>query len=102
MLFSGNLAWAFHAVFKPPLAIESCSHMDNSAIQYRDFIEPEFIASHNFCKPYTMTSTERLYALFNAVNFVVKAGVEGDFVECGVWKGGSVMMIALALKMMGV
>jgi hypothetical protein len=48
-----------------------------------------------------MTSTERLYSLFSAVHFVVRAGVVGDFVECGVWKGGSVMMMALILKSLG-
>jgi hypothetical protein len=70
--------------------------------QYVDLIEPDFVAAHNFCAPFTMTSTERLYLLFNAVRFVVSAGIAGDFVECGVWQGGSVMMMALALKALGV
>jgi O-methyltransferase len=52
--------------------------------QYADLKEPEFIESHNLCKPFTMTSTDRLYSLFNAVRFVESAGVAGDFVECGV------------------
>jgi hypothetical protein len=69
---------------------------------YRDLIEPDFIACHNACRPYTMTSTERLYALYRSVRFVVEAGVPGDLVECGVWKGGSVMMMALAMKSLGV
>jgi O-methyltransferase len=66
-----------------------------------DLREPDFIAFHNLCRPFTMTSTERLYSLFNAVHFVVAAGVLGDFVECGVWKGGSVMMMGLILKSLG-
>lgn len=70
--------------------------------QYADLIEPDFIACHNFSKPFTMTSTERLYSLFNTVRFVTSSGVEGDFVECGVWKGGSVMMMALVLKTLGI
>ena len=48
-----------------------------------------------------MTSVERLYALFNSVRYVVQAGLPGAFAECGVWKGGSVMMMAYALQIMG-
>ena len=45
-------------------------------------------------KPYTMTSSERLWSLLNAVRHVVNDDVPGDFVECGVWRGGSVMAMA--------
>ncbi len=38
-----------------------------------------------------MTSLERLKSLSDAVSYVVENGIEGDFVECGTWKGGSVM-----------
>ena len=46
----------------------------------------------NLCREATMTSIDRLYALFGATRYVVEARVPGAFVECGVWKGGSVMM----------
>jgi len=49
-------------------------------------------------KPYTMTSKARMYALYQAVKYIIKANIPGDFVECGVWKGGSTMLIALTLK----
>ncbi len=42
-------------------------------------------------KPYTMTSAERIASLCNAVNYLVKNNITGDFVECGVWRGGSTM-----------
>jgi len=42
-------------------------------------------------KPYTMTTAERIASLCNAVNYLVKNNIEGDFVECGVWRGGSTM-----------
>jgi O-methyltransferase len=42
-------------------------------------------------KPYTMTTPERIASLCNAVNYLVKNKIEGDFVECGVWRGGSTM-----------
>lgn len=48
-------------------------------------------------KPFTMTSTERLAALINAVTYVTLNAIPGDITECGVWKGGSMMAIALTL-----
>lgn len=45
-------------------------------------------------RPYTMTSSERLWSLLNAVRYVVGEAIPGDFVECGVWRGGSVMAMA--------
>lgn len=45
----------------------------------------------------TMTSPERLFALIQAVRHVSTAGIAGDIVECGVWRGGSMMAAALTL-----
>lgn len=53
-------------------------------------------------RPYTMTSAERLWSLLNAVRYVVSEGIPGDFVECGVWRGGSVMAMAGELQRLGV
>lgn len=63
---------------------------------YRD-LDPPFVPIHNQCRPATMTSTERMYALYKAVEYVVEANIPGDFAECGVWRGGSVMLIASTL-----
>lgn len=49
-----------------------------------------------------MTSIERMYSLYNAVRYVIQSGVNGGFVECGVWKGGSAMLIALTLKQLNI
>jgi hypothetical protein len=57
-----------------------------------------FVAKYRECQPFTMTSVERLYALAESVQFVVNAEIPGDFVECGVWKGGSALMIARSLS----
>jgi hypothetical protein len=46
---------------------------------------------------FTMTSPEEIAALCSATEYVVRSGVQGDFVECGVWKGGSMMAVALTL-----
>ena len=52
--------------------------------------------------PYTMTSVERILTLAAYVRSVVARGVPGDFVECGVWRGGSSMCIARTLLECGV
>jgi O-methyltransferase len=48
--------------------------------------------------PYTMTTPPRIYALVRAVEYVVHRGIPGAFVECGVWRGGSMMAVALTLQ----
>ncbi len=45
----------------------------------------------------TYTNIERIDALLKAVNYLEKNNIEGDFVECGVWKGGSCMAMAKQL-----
>ena len=64
-------------------------------------LEPEFTELHARCVPFTMTSRERMYAVWQAVNHATAAGVEGDVVECGVWRGGSTMLAALTLAARG-
>jgi hypothetical protein len=59
--------------------------------------DERFMAIYAQCKSFTMTSKERMYALYKAVEYVVKAKMPGDFVECGVWKGGSAMVMAHTL-----
>lgn len=51
--------------------------------------------------PYTMTSPERGFALWQAVEHIIVARVPGCLIECGVWKGGSTMLMALALEHFG-
>jgi hypothetical protein len=48
-------------------------------------------------KPYTMTSVERIVCLINAVSYITNNKIEGDVAECGVWRGGSMMAVALTL-----
>jgi O-methyltransferase len=67
----------------------------------RPDLEPEFRALHERCKPFTMTSPERMYAVYQSVRHVVRASVPGDIVECGVWRGGSSMLAALTLSEYG-
>lgn len=63
--------------------------------------DPDFFPLYERCRHYTMTSWERLYSLYSAVRYIEKANIPGDFIECGVWRGGSMMMVALTLLAMG-
>jgi O-methyltransferase len=51
--------------------------------------------------PYTMTGIPRLQALVDAVRYCVARELPGDFAECGVWRGGSVLAMILALQELG-
>lgn len=51
-------------------------------------------------EPFTMTSPERIFGLIEAVKYIIQNKIEGDIVECGVWKGGSMLTIAEVLKKM--
>jgi hypothetical protein len=53
-------------------------------------------------RPHTTTESEAIVALHDAVAYVVAAGIPGAFVECGVWKGGSLYVIARTLAELGV
>lgn len=65
---------------------------------HADIQETEFWAIYNLCKPYTMTSVERMYSLYCSVNYALSNNSKGAFVECGVWRGGSSMLIAKMLS----
>ena len=61
-------------------------------------MEGDFIGLYNKCRAYTLTSIERMYCLYKSIEYIVKSDIQGDMVECGVWKGGSSMLIALTLS----
>ncbi len=54
--------------------------------------------------PYTMTARDGLettYSLFQSVKYICQNKIPGDIVECGVWRGGSMMLVAYALDYFG-
>lgn len=65
-------------------------------------LNPKFARLWEQVAPFTMTSPERGFALWTAVNAVIDASTPGAFVECGVWRGGSSMLVALTLLQRGV
>lgn len=58
-------------------------------------LEPEFEPIYERCAPFTMTSKERMYAVWQAARYIDRAGIPGVYVECGTWRGGSSMVAAL-------
>lgn len=74
---------------------------DKSVIETNEAVDikrdQKFMSIYERCQPFTMTSIERMYGLHAAANYVVDNDIPGDFVETGVWRGGSSMMSALTL-----
>src|SRR5580658_2717187 len=64
--------------------------------------DPEIVALFKQIEFYTLTSHERVLALRDAVRYIVKAEIPGAIVECGVWRGGSMLAIAHTLVDLGV
>jgi O-methyltransferase len=50
---------------------------------------------------YTMTCPEKIFALMDGLRYISTHRIEGDIVECGVWKGGSMMIAANTLLRQG-
>src|SRR2546421_485484 len=61
-----------------------------------DFDEME-IEDYLSVAAYTLTGPIRTIALIRSVHYLVQNRIPGDIVECGVWKGGSMMAVAKTL-----
>jgi O-methyltransferase len=66
-----------------------------------DFTENE-TATFRAVETYTMSTPERIQALIAATQYVIENDVPGAFIECGVWRGGSMMAVARTLLELGV
>ena len=44
-------------------------------------------------QPYSMTSIERISELYYSLEYIRVNNIDGDVVECGVWKGGNILGI---------
>lgn len=53
-----------------------------------------------FCKPFTQTTRWSIFSLIRAIKYLVRNAIPGSYVECGVWKGGSVMAMAMTLDLL--
>lgn len=64
-------------------------------------VPASFLGTYRKVRPYTMTSPERIISLCEAVKYVQGKQIDGDIVECGVWRGGSMMAVAETLLAAG-
>ncbi len=71
-------------------------HLSKNGIPY-DIKEQAFLDIYERVKDYTLCSIEPMYALYKSIEYIVKNDIPGDLVECGVFKGGSTMMMAYSL-----
>jgi len=62
----------------------------------RDFTA-EDVALVRRVEPFTRITPEHLWGCIRAIEYIVENKIPGAIVECGVWKGGSVMAVALTL-----
>jgi O-methyltransferase len=51
---------------------------------------------------YTMTPVEARLDLLRSVKYILDQNIPGAFVECGVWRGGSMMLVAGLLQQFGI
>ena len=64
-------------------------------------MEDEFKEMFDRCKEFSLTSSDKMYSLYQACKYVAHSQLQGPIVECGVWRGGSVMICALTLLSLG-
>lgn len=60
-----------------------------------------FAEIYERCKDFSMNRKERMYSLYLAINYLIDSKIGGDFIECGVYKGGNTMLMALTLLARG-
>jgi O-methyltransferase len=89
-----RLARALRRVVRPGAAPGPELSLESLTAQDRRIVERAL--------PYTMTGVARLAAVVEAVRYCVRREIPGAFVECGVWRGGSVLAMLLTLQEMGV
>lgn len=78
---------------------------NNTTIERKDIQDEDFAEILEVAAPYCMLtavgSIEVLYSLYANVRHIITHDIPGDIVECGVWKGGMMLLSALTLKRFG-
>lgn len=96
----------FRTVFRRPFSWirRGMRTLGYDIVRYRELpvdLQPEIVQTVESVREFTMTSPLRISALCESVRYLVESGIEGDIVECGVWRGGSMMAVAQTLCRLG-
>src|SRR4051794_10394083 len=81
---------------------ETKVYKDILPLEYQD--DRFYVDIVNKISPYTMTlndGADATYGLFQIVKYISQNGIPGSVVECGVWRGGSMMLVAYSLQQFG-
>ena len=89
----GRIANRFLRPFGYRLIAESFDDQQGLTAEERDLLKR--------VRPFTMTTVEEILALMDAVRYVEKNDIPGAIVECGVWRGGMMMLAADVLRQTG-
>lgn len=78
---------------------------NNKTLERKDIQDDDFAEILEAVAPYCMLmvvgSVEVLYSLYANVRHVITHNIPGDIVECGVWKGGMILLAAMTLRKFG-
>ena len=61
----------------------------------RDIEIIKYILNSNSDKKLSMVTVDRLMAVISATKYIIENNIKGDFVECGVWKGGNLILFKI-------
>lgn len=64
-------------------------------------LEPHEAEIIEAVRDHTMISGERLLAVMDAVTYLEARDIQGAFVECGVWRGGTILAMIKTLQRLG-
>jgi len=90
----------FQRLVRRPRAGEPVRHVYDGPIGLRD-LDARDREIVNQAMPHTLTGVARIVALIDAVRYCVRNQLPGGFAECGVWRGGSVLAMVMALQDLG-
>jgi len=65
------------------------------------YASPGEVALIQLCRKFTMTPPVVVLNAIRATQYVVERHIDGDIVECGVWRGGISMAMAMRLQTLG-
>jgi|DewCreStandDraft_4_1066084.scaffolds.fasta_scaffold25084_2 hypothetical protein len=77
------------------------NHLGFQVVRSRTSFSDEELRIIEQVRGYTSSSAERLAGLVGAVKYLAQNKLDGAFVECGVWRGGSMMAAIYTLQNLG-